>query len=117
MPTWLQVLSVAAALVGGLTGVAALISAIGSRRTLRASARKTDVEALALTIETQQSELRRLYKRLSELEKEQEQDRATITALRARIEQLTAENDALRDRVEELERENRCLRGDGATED
>ena len=101
MPIWAQILI---GLVAGASGIAAIINALQSRRTVRSSARKTDVEALTATIEALQGEIERLYARQSELETEQIADRATIR-------KLQKNNSCLQARVEELERENCELRG------
>jgi hypothetical protein len=111
MPTWLEVLIAVIAVAGGGLGIAAIISAFQSRRSVRSAARQVDVEALTATITALQSENIRLYARLLEVERVQELAAVTIETLRAQVQQLEEENGLLRVRIDELERENCVLRG------
>lgn len=111
MPTWLEVLIAVIAVAGGGSGIAAIISAFQSRRSMRSAARKVDVEALVVTITALAAENARLYKRLVEVERAQKELLVKMATLRDQIEQLELENGQLRQRIDELERENCVLRG------
>lgn len=94
MPTWEIVVGIVAALggvVGGLTGVAALIQHLSNRRQIKASAKKTDVERLEIVVKTLSAE----YERLT----------ADHAKLRDRVRTVEAENSELSEQVSRLQRQ------------
>lgn len=110
MPIWLEVLIAVIAVAGGGSGIAAIISAIGSRRTARSAARQADVEALTTTIKMLIVENQRLCDRVSGLDKQIDAARLATAQLSDKIELLETENSRLKLRIDELERENENLR-------
>jgi len=80
--------------VGGLaTGAAGLLTA-------RRAARKTEVEALTLSVESLVLENERLRTRLAEFESKLKESQACEQELRARVKVLEDENGKLRRRME-----------------
>lgn len=86
-----------------VASVVSLIAAIGGFLTAgatlyryRGAARKTDVEALTITVTALSAENMRLRERLKELEADQEQARCRIEALRCQVAHLEQENEKLR---------------------
>jgi chromosome segregation ATPase len=87
------------ALVGVLTGIGGLVI---SFRTARSTVRKSEIEALDLTVSRLQEENRRLCDRVDDLEGDNK-------ALRKELDEVKKENASLRKRVGELEEERQQL--------
>jgi predicted nuclease with TOPRIM domain len=104
--------------VGAITGVAAIITAISSRKKTKADATKIIQEAAAaqvcrmeLEIEKWQRECFELRETLEAVKVKVEENDICQTDLQYKVEALQRENEQLRRRVDELESENRRLRG------
>jgi predicted nuclease with TOPRIM domain len=110
MPSWLEVLIAVIAVAGGGSGIAAIISAISSRRTARNAARQADVDALTTTIKTLILENQRLCQRVENLDRDLAAARLMTSQLSDKIDLLETENGKLKARIGELERENCELR-------
>ena len=104
--------------VGAITGIAAIITAISSRKKTKADATKIIQEAAASQLERMQAEIDRwqhechdLRTTLEIVKTKVEENDICQTYLQYTVEALQRENEQLRRRVDELESENRRLRG------
>lgn len=105
-------------LVGAITGVAAIITAVSSRKKTKADATKIIQEAAAaqvcrmeLEIEKWQRECFELRDTLENVKKKVDENDICQTDLQYKVERLQHENEQLRRRVDELEAENKRLKG------
>jgi gas vesicle protein len=115
LANWIPILG---GLVGAITGVAAIITAISSRKKTKADATKIIQEAAAaqvcrmeLEIEKWQRECFELRETLEAVKVKVEENHICQSDLQFQIEALQKENEKLRKRVDELELENRKLKG------
>lgn len=114
---WAIILSMLG-IIGGGTGIAAIIVAITSRKKTKADATKIIQEAAAAQVCRMQEEVNRWQAECHELRGELngirgrvEENESCQTILKVQIEQLQREKKELLYRVEVLERENARLRG------
>jgi cell division protein FtsB len=104
--------------VGAITGIAAIITAISSRKKTKADATKIIQEAAAAQVCRMEQEITRwqnecleLRETLDSVKAKVEENHICQSDLQFQIEALQKENEKLRKRVDELELENRKLKG------
>jgi cell division protein FtsB len=105
-------------LIGAITGIAAIITAISSRKKTKADATKIIQEAAAaqvcrmeLEVAKWQQECFELRDTLEKIKTRVEENHICQSDLEYKVEALQRENEQLRRRVDELEAENRKLKG------
>lgn len=107
---WATAISFLVGLGGLITALATWRRSTIAAREAAAAAKRSDVEALAQTVDALLEENNRLRIRIREMEEKQRLDRSTIDTLRCQVEKLESENRWFREQQEELERENKRLK-------
>jgi predicted RNase H-like nuclease (RuvC/YqgF family) len=116
---WAILLSILGVVIGGGTGIAAIIVAVTSRKKTKADAAKVIQEAAASQVCRMQEEVDRWQTECHELRSEMEELRTRVdendtcqSTLKIQIEQLQREKRELIKRVEILELENARLKAE-----